>query len=471
MNYLYGKLNKELERIQYSGEDTDTIDISIDNDSNIIKANVIRTPKTLIIKDNISGAYDRFNGSYDVSVEIPKYELEQEKNPVGDMLVYDFKLNGNIISKIQIPYDKDIFDIELDICVEDDNPIEGLQVGDPYLKITVEDGQGSSTYKYISLAVLVYKAGDSVKIENNTISINLQTGSLNNKFNEVTNSIQNVQSSLSDHTTNTNNPHNVIKSQVGLSNVDNTSDIDKPVSTAQAAAIQHVQDNLDEQCGDIRKVIPNQASAENQLADKDFVNSSIQNMAAFYITKNAEGEPFETHAEIIAGPYYFQGNVITPTINDYAIVLKDESQTPDALGQYPTTRYSYDGTKWVFQYIVNNTPLTSEQVAAINSGITKEIVDKAKTAVHFQDIATFSISVNDWVTADDINPFKFKTTKIINTDVIVKEDSLMGVSFDNLIASVGVAVADIIGTSTFTIVFYAAMLPITTITGTLGGTL
>lgn len=40
-----------------------------------------------------------------------------------------------------------------------------------------------------------------------------------------------------DHTLNTNNPHGVTKAQVGLSNVDNTSDASKPVSTAQQAAI------------------------------------------------------------------------------------------------------------------------------------------------------------------------------------------------------------------------------------------
>lgn len=43
-------------------------------------------------------------------------------------------------------------------------------------------------------------------------------------------------STLTSHTGNTSNPHSVTKSQVGLSNVDNTSDVNKPVSTAQAAA-------------------------------------------------------------------------------------------------------------------------------------------------------------------------------------------------------------------------------------------
>ena len=39
------------------------------------------------------------------------------------------------------------------------------------------------------------------------------------------------------HEDNKENPHGVTKDQVGLGNVDNTSDMDKPVSTAQATAI------------------------------------------------------------------------------------------------------------------------------------------------------------------------------------------------------------------------------------------
>ena len=53
MNYLYGKLNKELEYVKYSGEDTDTVNITVDNTDNTIKADVVRTPKTLTIHNNI----------------------------------------------------------------------------------------------------------------------------------------------------------------------------------------------------------------------------------------------------------------------------------------------------------------------------------------------------------------------------------------------------------------------------------
>lgn len=50
-----------------------------------------------------------------------------------------------------------------------------------------------------------------------------------------------VASAVNVHASLTNNPHGVTKSQVGLANVDNTSDVDKPVSTAQATADSAVQ--------------------------------------------------------------------------------------------------------------------------------------------------------------------------------------------------------------------------------------
>ena len=56
--------------------------------------------------------------------------------------------------------------------------------------------------------------------------------------------VDNVSSALAAHIANQNNPHSVTKSQVGLSNVDNTSDIDKPVSNAQRVAIDAVSSEL-----------------------------------------------------------------------------------------------------------------------------------------------------------------------------------------------------------------------------------
>lgn len=53
-----------------------------------------------------------------------------------------------------------------------------------------------------------------------------------------------VTDDLAAHKADYNNPHRVSKTQLGLDKVNNTSDADKPVSTAQAAAIKVVQDDL-----------------------------------------------------------------------------------------------------------------------------------------------------------------------------------------------------------------------------------
>ena len=50
-----------------------------------------------------------------------------------------------------------------------------------------------------------------------------------------------AEASLSGHIADSNNPHSVTKAQVGLGNVDNTSDANKPVSTAQQAALDGKQ--------------------------------------------------------------------------------------------------------------------------------------------------------------------------------------------------------------------------------------
>lgn len=155
--------------------------------------------------------------------------------------------------------------------------------------------------------------------------------------------------------------------------LDGTTPVPKAISDSTGA-------NIAEHFGDIEKLIPSTTTAENQLADKAFVNSSINNMAAFYITSTASGDAFSTRDDLLnATEYYYGGEPRTPTQNDYAIVLADESQPKGADGNYPTTRYTYQGGEWAFQYVVNNTSLTQAQVDAINSGITKELVAQIGT--------------------------------------------------------------------------------------------
>lgn len=139
-------------------------------------------------------------------------------------------------------------------------------------------------------------------------------------------------------------------------------------------------DDLGDQVHEIEAKVPAAATTDNQLADKAFVNSSINAVAAYYITSTPEGDSFATKADLVNGPYYFQGAVRVPTTNDYALVKADETHEGSA------ARYMYDGKQWDYQYTLNDTPFTQAQVDAINSGITAGLVSKYNTAADMVDV-------------------------------------------------------------------------------------
>lgn len=58
--------------------------------------------------------------------------------------------------------------------------------------------------------------------------------------------IQQHSEAVDEHKGNKNNPHGVTKAQLGLSEVDNTSDADKPISTAQAIAMEGIRNRIDQ---------------------------------------------------------------------------------------------------------------------------------------------------------------------------------------------------------------------------------
>lgn len=83
----------------------------------------------------------------------------------------------------------------------------------------------------------------------------------------VDNAVGNVQADLNLHKNNTSNPHQVTKGQVGLGNVDNTADLDKPVSNATQSAIITANSG---------KADKSYVDSQDQLkADKDTVEASL----------------------------------------------------------------------------------------------------------------------------------------------------------------------------------------------------
>lgn len=102
----------------------------------------------------------------------------------------------------------------------------------------------------------------------------------------------------------------------------------------------------------------------SHAATKKYVDDAINTYAAYYITKNAQGDAFATRAELMAATTFYSGGVVrTPTRNDYCYVLADENH------DNASTRYIYDNG-WEFQIVINETAFTQAQLDAINSGAT-----------------------------------------------------------------------------------------------------
>ena len=162
---------------------------------------------------------------------------------------------------------------------------------------------------------------------------------------------------------------------------------------------------------DINWKIPSEATSSNKLADKAFVNSSINSVAAYYITKNANGDQFATYAELAAATTFYSGGVSrVPTRNDYTIVASDENH------DNATTRYIYN-TNWEYQYTINETPLTQAQLDALNSGITSGKVssyDGAVSTVNSLCTVATSGKYCDLTWTPDLSGYQTTTNMVCN---------------------------------------------------------
>ena len=127
----------------------------------------------------------------------------------------------------------------------------------------------------------------------------------------------------------------------------------------------------------INAKIPAAASAQNQLADKAFVNNAIStNSATFRGTFNEVTDlslsVSASHAQIATA---LAGVVATANNNDYAFVqIPSADATPTVIAS--VERYKFNGTAWEFEYALNNSGFTQAQWDALNSGITSGLVSK-----------------------------------------------------------------------------------------------
>lgn len=101
-------------------------------------------------------------------------------------------------------------------------------------------------------------------------------------------SLEDLNNALNNHKNDYDNPHKVTKSQVGLGNVDNTSDADKPVSTAQESRISEAEASLNKSIGDhIEDTSNPHRVTKNQVGLSNVDNTSDVNKPISTATQEA----------------------------------------------------------------------------------------------------------------------------------------------------------------------------------------
>jgi hypothetical protein len=189
----------------------------------------------------------------------------------------------------------------------------------------------------------------------------------------------------------------------------------------------------------INSKIPAQASSSNQLADREFVNSSISTNTANFIGTFASISDLESYTGTVTNnDYAFVVNrVVTDNGNDWATFTSLNAYDKSLLSNFDyawvingsnfdlyrfdivnqvwelrataiekstvTLNSAYNrykavvsgSTTWTYEYTLNNSSFTAEQWQAINSGITDDLVDEFKEKGASLDYTNDVLSLED----------------------------------------------------------------------------
>ena len=243
----------------------------------------------------------------------------------------------------------------------------------------------------------------------------------------VVEDIEAVEEGLANHIANKSNPHEVTKAQVGLGNVDNTSDLNKPISTATQTALDlkadksttYTKTETDTLLGAKQDIISDLSTIRsdaqagkaasdtiatygdivthnvaefttaaqvataisthntNTTAHSNQFNAITEKIPAEASSSNKLADKAFVNSSIATNTANFIGtfNSVaeleaysgTVTNNDYAFVVVTDSAGNTAYDRYKYTTATTPAS-WVFEYELNNSSFTATQWAAINSG-------------------------------------------------------------------------------------------------------
>ncbi len=206
---------------------------------------------------------------------------------------------------------------------------------------------------------------------------------------------------------------------------------------SEAQSRSSADDALSQRVSSVEGIIPSQANESNELADKAFVNSTIQtNTANFRGNWNTWSD---VPSDVSLYPQDYEGDRI-PTVNDYLVVQNPSDYPSDTLvGEWRfkyTSDWSTNGKNgWIPEYRVNEEPFTSEQWFAINSGITSTKVSSYDSHLNNKSnphsVTKSQVGLGSVVnTGDSATPISGGTTKFTTggayTELNKKVDKVNG---------------------------------------------
>ncbi len=146
----------------------------------------------------------------------------------------------------------------------------------------------------VSAAEILYVAYDDYENTIKNLKQDLQEENERAQTAEETN-----KNSLINHVADKTNPHKVTKAQVGLGNVDNTADVNKPVSTAQQNALdsayRQATGYTDRKIADLIGGAPETLDTLKEVADAIQANKDVSTALDAAIGKKANQTELDTH--------------------------------------------------------------------------------------------------------------------------------------------------------------------------------
>lgn len=222
-----------------------------------LQVNLCDTITVIFENLNVNATAEVISVEYDVLKEAyTKLELGSYKDTLSKIIYQSSIMQNNLVSAVQT-IESNSSDTESRLIAE-------------YVKqnqIIMDDTKAVTD-------ALSKKIDDETTRATNAENAN--AGRITAETNRATNAENSNNKLITDHKANVSNPHKVTKDQVGLGNVDNTSDVNKPISTA----VQNALNN---------KVTKSNTADTNGLLNSLTTSSDAPKDADYYISQYSGG--------------------------------------------------------------------------------------------------------------------------------------------------------------------------------------